>query len=188
LLVTVGAEENDADCNLAGAGAGVTYGGVSLQRAVTAVSGTSSWRACNGIFYLLAPPSGTASVVITFPSATSSAIDNRHAGAFVIHGAAQVLPEAIRSVGADAATNPVSTTIAVATSGALAVDILSRGNTGTFTPLAVDQVERFETSCTSSGSATSTKRVTTAGTVAFTWSHTAPNRFAHAIAAFRPAS
>ena len=73
LVVTVGAEENDGDCDLALGSASATYGGIVMSKAVTRVSNTSSWRACNAIFYLLNPPTGTANVVVNFPTTTASA-------------------------------------------------------------------------------------------------------------------
>jgi hypothetical protein len=189
LIVTVGAEEDNADCNLALASATATYGGTFMQKAVTALSGTSSWRACNGIFYLVNPPTGTANVVINFPTATGTPIDNRHAGAFVIYNAAQKAPEAVVSTGSTAATNTVNTNITPLSVGAIIVDVLTRGNTGTFTPTqtASGQIARWQASCTSSSSATSTKQATSTSQTALGWSHSSPNRFAHALAAFAPA-
>ena len=55
LVVEVGAEEDNADCDLALASATATYGGVAMSKAVTKVSDTTTWRSCNGIFYLLNP-------------------------------------------------------------------------------------------------------------------------------------
>jgi len=113
LVVTVGAEENNGDCNLGLASASATYGGLVMSKAVNRVSNTSSWRACNGIFYLLNPPTGTADVVINFPTTagtgTAAPIDNRHAGALVIYNAAQQAPETTATAGANANTNPVNT-------------------------------------------------------------------------------
>jgi hypothetical protein len=64
LVVTAGAEENDSDCDFAHVDAVATYGGVAMQKAATAVSDLSSWRTCSAVFYLLAPPAGSADVVV----------------------------------------------------------------------------------------------------------------------------
>jgi SAM-dependent methyltransferase len=148
VVVTVGGEENELDCDLNAASARVTYGATPLQRA----------------------------------------IDNRHAGVFVIHGAAQAAPQATRFVGGNGSTNPLTTTIDPVLPGTPAVDVLTRGNVAAFTPSASGQVERWEQSCTSSGSATSSRSATANDTLAFTWSHTDPNRYSHSLAAFRPAN
>ena len=185
LVVAVGAEEDDGDCNLAKASA--TYDGQPLELAVAALSDTSSWRACNGIFYLLDPPSGSGNVVVTFSSDTGGAIDNRHGGALVIFGAAQEAPELVRAAGSAVATNPVATAIDVAAPGSLGVDIFSQGNVGSFDVLGANQSERWESSCTSSGSAVSTMSVASPGSATFSWTHDDPRRFAHSIVSFRPA-
>ena len=118
LVVAVGAEEDNADCNLALASASATYGGTVMSKAVTMISNPSSWRSCNGIFYLLNPPTGTANVVIDFPTTTGGGIDNRHAGAFVMYNAAQQAPQAIATAGGNAGTNPVNTVITPRAPGA----------------------------------------------------------------------
>ena len=186
LVVTVGAEEDNADCNLGLASATATYGGVAMSKAATMVSNTTSWRSCNGIFYLLNPPTGSANVVVTFPATTGTAIDNRHAGAFVLFAAAQQAPEAIATAGANTSADPVSTGITPLTVGAAVVDVMTCGNTGTFLTTQSGQIERWEQSCTSSSSATSTKEVTGSGQTLLGWDHSNPNRYAHALAAFAP--
>ncbi len=187
LLVGVGAEENNADCNLAATGASVTYRGTALQRAVSAVSGTSSWRSCNGIFFMLAPPAGTGNVVVTFPSAAGGLVDNRHAGAVLIHGAAQRAPDVTRSQGSSWAKNPATLSVPVPTAGSLVLDIVSQGNTGEFTPLGDAQIEHWDVACKSSGSAVSTHEVPQAESVTTSWDHSDPRRFALSAASFAPA-
>jgi hypothetical protein len=187
LIVTVGAEENDRDCDLASSQSTVRYGATLLTRAAAALSDTSSWRTCNGVFYLLNPPSGTADVVVTLPSATSNRIDNRHAGAMVLYDAAQQAPTEIANSGADATTNPVSTSIAIATSRSLVVDVITQGEAGAFLPNQAGQSERWDLSCGSSSSATSTREGALPGSLLLGWSHSTPKRYSHALAAFRPA-
>jgi len=186
LVVTVGAEENDGDCDLSLGSASASYGGIVMSKAVTRVSDTSTWRACNAIFYLLDPPAGTANVIVNFPATTASAIDNRHAGALVIYNAAQQGPEITASAGADPDANAVNTAITPLTAGGLIVDVVTVGNTGSFTTTQAGQVEQWDLSCTSSSSATSTKPVNLPGQTLLGWSHTNQNRYAHSLAAFAP--
>jgi hypothetical protein len=193
LIVTVGAEEDNADCDLSHAAATVTYGGQPLQKAVSAVSDVVAYRTCNGIFYLLNPPTGTADVAITFPSTVGSAIDQRQAGAFVIYNAEQQPPEAIKADGAEGVgiPNPSSTAINVLTENALVVDIMTWGNPGTFTPTEADQMGRWQESCSSSSSAMSTREAMSAGPLPLGFQHSsapsAGTRQAHSLAAFAPA-
>jgi hypothetical protein len=187
LVVTVGAEEDDADCNLASSQASVKYGALALTRAAAAVSGSSSWRACNGIFYLLNPPAGTANVTINFPPNGTNLIDNRHAGAFVLYNVAQQAPDATMTAGANATTNPVNTSITTLSPETLVVDVITQGNVGTFTAAQPGQTARWQASCVSSASATSTAEVAVPGSRTMGWSRTKPNRYAHALAAFRAA-
>ena len=80
LIVSVGAEEDNGDCNLSLAS--VTYGGAPMTLAKSELSGLNNWRACNGIFYLLNPPTGSANVIVNFPTTVAGTIDNRRVGAY----------------------------------------------------------------------------------------------------------
>jgi hypothetical protein len=126
-------------------------------------------------------------VVVTFPTTTGTSIDNRHAAALVLFAAAQQIPQATVTAGADATTDPVNTAITPLTIGGAIVDIMTRGNTGSFVTTQSGQVERFDLSCTSSSSATSTKPVAAASQTMLGWDHTNPNRYAHSLATFGPA-
>ena len=187
LVVTAGAEENNDDCDLADIAATATYGGIALQKAETAVSDVDLYRTCNAVFYLLDPPSGMQDVVVQWPTAAGSAINQRHGGAFVIHGAAQETPTATAAAGADSAINPVSNAVGGVAAGSLVVDIITQGNVGTFTPNTTGQVLAWQQSCRSSGSATSTKSADAGGTVEMGWLHSNPRRYAQSIVAFAPA-
>jgi hypothetical protein len=137
---------------------------------------------------MLNPPTGTADVVVSFPATTGTAIDNRHAAAFVMFGAAQSAPEAVTTAGGDPGTDPTATAITPLTTGGMIVDVMTRGNTGSFVTTQAGQTERFDLSCTSSSSATSTKPVTSGGqSTSLGWDHSNPNRYAHSLAAFKPA-
>jgi hypothetical protein len=190
LVVAVGAEENDADCDTAHPAMAVRYGNASLMRAVSTVSNASSWRACNGIFYLLDPPAGTAAVTVTFPASQGDAIDVRQAGAFVLYNAAQSAPDVVKSAGANATTNPVVTSVTTLSANSWIVDVISQGNPGTFAATQAGQVARWQQSCgaQTSSSAASTKELAAAGATSLGWSHTAARRYAHSLAVFAPAA
>jgi hypothetical protein len=186
LVVTVGAEDDTADCNLGLSQTSVTYGNRALTRAVSAVSGAVGWRTCSAVFYLLNPPTGNANVTVNFPKTVAGSIDNRHGAAFVVYQAAQAAP-VTAGAGAEATTNPVFTALDVGVAGALVVDVITQGERGSFTAQSVGQIERWDRSCSSSNSAGSTVSVTSPGVVQLGWRHTLPRRYAHSLAAFRPA-
>jgi hypothetical protein len=187
LIVSVGAKEDNADCNMAHANMNVSYRGTRLTLAVAGLSDTSGFRACDGVFYMLNPPVGTGDVTITFPATTGTAIDDRLAGAFVIYNVAQQAPEVTKSAGADALTNPVNTSITTLTDGAWVIDVMNQGGAGTFTTTQSGQTLRWQTSCGSSTLASSTKYARFAGSTTLGWSFSGPKRYAHALAAFKPA-
>jgi hypothetical protein len=187
LVVTVGAEENDSDCNMADSSMLVRYAGLRLTLAVSALSGTNGWRGCSGVFYLLNPPAGTANVDVTFPAKVGNAIDVRQAGAFVLYNVAQQAPQATKAAGANATTNPVNTSITTLTANSWVVDVITQGNTGTFTTTQAGQTLRWQQACGPSSAAGSTKEVATAGSAVLGWSHSRAKRYSHALAAFAPA-
>ena len=128
-------------------------------------------------------------LVITFPATTGTAIDNRHAGAFVLFDAAQQAPQVTATAGANTGTNPVNTNISPSTGGSMIVDVSTRGNLGSFTTTQTGQTELWDQSCGNLGSSSagSVKPVAAAGQTTLGWSHTNANRYAHALAAFAPA-
>jgi len=187
LVVAVGAEETNADCDLADEDARVEYAGIALERAVSSVSDRDWFRACNGIFYLPDPPPGRAPVTVRFPDHYESRINNRQAGAFVLYGVAQRSPESTATNAQESDVRPIVTEITSYTPGAWLVDVVTNGNLSAFTPLAVGQTMQWSASCSSSASAGSTMRVDAPGPTAMAWSDTSPRRYAHSVAAFAPA-
>jgi hypothetical protein len=189
LVVAVGGEEDDGDCDLAAAAASVTYAGMPMTLAVSEVSGVSSWRACNALFYLIDPPTGVAEVVVDFPQASATnLIDYRHAVAFVLYNTAGLAPESTATNFAPGKTVPVASSITTLTDGSWIVDVISNGNSGAFAPTSASQSERWQASCGTFSGALSTIEATAAGIWALGWTHSKPGRFAHSIAAFAPAS
>jgi len=106
----------------------------------------------------------------------------------VLFNAAQEAPEVTATAGAEATTNPVNTDITPLTVGGVIVDVITQGNTGTFTTNQAGQTEQWEQSCTSSASAGPVKIVTGAAQTTMGWSRTNPNRFSHSLATFKPAA
>ena len=51
-------------------------------------SDLKTWRNCAGAFYLPDPLPGTDDVTISFPTNVGNAVNNRHAGVFVIDNVA----------------------------------------------------------------------------------------------------
>jgi hypothetical protein len=188
LVVTTAGEEPNGDCDLAHAQASVRYGSAQMQRAVSAISGTTNTRTCTGIFYLLNPAAGTADVTVTFPDATGNAINNRHVTAFVVSNAAAAGPQAVVARGSINAPNPIRNSIAVSSTQSLVVDVVAHDRKGTYAATEAGQIKRATTACYSSASATSTKAVATTGSTALGWSHTDPSRYSHALAVFAPIS
>jgi hypothetical protein len=110
------------------------------------------------------------------------------AGAFVVYNVAQQAPEAVKSAGADALTNPVNTSLTTLTDGAWVIDVMNQGGAGTFTTTQSGQTLRWQTSCGTSTLGSSTKSVSPPGSTTLGWSHSGPKRYAHALAAFAPAA
>jgi hypothetical protein len=126
-------------------------------------------------------------VTITFPATVGPAVAERQAGAFVLHNAAQTAPQTVAAFGKDETAATVTNAIAVHTAGAVVVDTITQGNAGAFSPRQAGQGERLDVSCGTSSTASSTRAVAAAGTVAMGWTHSNPRRWAHALATFAPA-
>ena len=187
LVVTVAAEENNDDCDLADEEASVTFDGEALELAVAAVSDTEGFRACTGLFYLLDPPTTTADVEIEFPTAAGSKVNNRQGGALVIYDAAARAPEVTATAGFEGAVSPVVTMITTLTDGSMVVDVVADGNEGVHSVVEPAQAMLWQSSCGKSSSASSTLEVPVAGAAKLGWEHDNPRRYAHALAAFAPA-
>ena len=177
-VLVVGAEGEDnssTDC----VATGVTYGGVALTNVAEAVAGTSPFM-CVSLWYLVAPATGTADVVITW----AGNVRRRNGGAISIFNAAQQGLEAQNSQALNAATT-ISTSINTVTEGTWVIDAVGGGTGTAFTPLAPNQIEQYDIQEGSSRGAGSTKHVPTAGPTAMSWTKTG-NYLAHVVAAFAP--
>ncbi len=182
LVVTVGVERDSGENVVSG----VTYAGQPLAKIrgeIAQPGGATEGHA--ELWYLLAPPSGNGTVVISTGGGSGN-VGQIHGGAISLEGVAQQAPEA------DAGNNligagPISTNITTLTDGAWLIDAVTGGNTGIFTPDS-GQTEQYDISFGSSTHAAGTREVATAGATAEQWTHSGANRLAHAVAAFAPAA
>ena len=184
LVVSVGAEEPDDDCDLAAAS--VTYGGQAMVAAVTSVSDSTRWRTCNGTFYLTNPPAGTANVKVQFPTTTGSRMNAPHAAAFIVLNADPSGPTAVAAFGSENNANSWSHTIQVPSPGALVIALDTVGNDGTFVFDGPDQAELWQMACGTSSSGGSTVRVDAPGAVGLSFHHSGSNRYAESVVVFSP--
>src|SRR5207244_12198712 len=67
LVVGVDAESTSNTCQPSG----VTYGGAALTKIAQNVAGTATYD-CSGLWYLLNPPSGSATVTVTWAAAPTN--------------------------------------------------------------------------------------------------------------------
>jgi prepilin-type N-terminal cleavage/methylation domain-containing protein len=180
LVVTVGVER-DSGQNVV---SGVTYGGQPLAKIrgeIAEPGGAVEGHA--ELWYLLAPPSGNGTVVIS-TGGGSGADSQIHGGAISLEGVAQQAPEA-NAGNNNTGSNTISTSITTQTDGAWLVEAVACGNTGSFS-VNSGQTEQYDISYSSSTHAAGTKEVATAGATAEQWTHSGANRLAHAVSAFAP--
>ena len=186
-LLVVGVEIEDGSSSDAVVSS-VTYNGVNLTRAATAIAGTSFFQNVE-LWYLLEaglPPAGNYTVTVT----TTGITDNRNGGSISLYSVNQAAPEATNTQTSNSGQSTFNTTITTLTGGAWIVGAIGSGNNSTsFTTNQAGQTEQYDTG-SSGGSSTgagSTKEVTTAGLTTMGWNVAGANRLAHVVAAFAPA-
>ncbi|HZS25276.1 MAG TPA: hypothetical protein VFA30_09855, partial [Gaiellaceae bacterium] len=160
----------------------VTYGGTAMTQITNAVTTSTSYE-CTSLWYMKAPPVGTANVVATFPSA----MDGATAGGVVLWNVAQGAPEAFNSNVQNASPPYASATLTTLTPNDTVVDVYDSGQgVGDLAP-AAGQTELWtaDGSTTHSGGM-SMESVPTPGSTSMTWTQTGPNRSIDIAAAFAP--
>lgn len=185
LVVGVEAESTSANGCVVSS---VTYGGVPLT-SVGSVQAGSSTLMCVSLWYLIAPASGTANVVVT---RQLGAVDIS-SGAMSIYNAAQTAPEA-SNTNSNANASSISTTLTTSTVGAWLIDAIGSGTAsvgpggGEFTATASGQTERYDYNNSSSRGAGSTREIATPGLSTMSWNRTGSSisHLAHIVAAFAP--
>jgi hypothetical protein len=164
----------------------VKFNGVNM----TAVSGSTKSRVVysgssysstlrTDLYYMLNPPVGTYTVLITY----NGSVSYRVGGAVSLTNVKQQAPEA---VAANAATaTAISTTLTVPNSGAWIVDVVGHSNSGSFTTSTA--TERWDKNSGNHTGACSTKAVTTPGSNTITWIYSGSSgTIVHSLAAFAP--
>ncbi len=179
LTVGVAVEDGSAtDCSVTS----VTYGGAPLTK-ITSVnaSGSGSTYMCTSLWYLLSPPTGSASVSVT----TAGTVSEIASGSISLYNAAQQAPESFNT---NTATNQssISTSLTTITDGSWVIDAMGSGEEQGFSP-GSGQTERYDRQGDSMEGAGSTKEIASAGATNISWSNgDTVNRIAHVVAAFAP--
>ena len=133
----------------------------------------------NDLYYMLNPPAGTYTVLITY----NGSISYRVGGAITLANVKQQAPEAIITNGATAAA--ISTTLMVPNNGAWIVDVVGHSNSGTFTTSTA--TERWDKNSNYNSGACSTKAITSPGANTITWTFSGSSAtMIHSMAAFAP--
>ncbi len=186
LVVTLAGRDDDADCDFAAPGVVVSYRGRTLAHAASAFSAFSGSRVCNGLFYLVDPPSGTGDVLVSMAGAIGNGMRARQGGAFVLYNVAQRSPAYVLARGMDSDLDPVITEVTTESPGAWVVDVISQNKNGSFLPLVLRQTIRWQGDCGNASTAASTMTVATPGSPRLAWTHDDPRGFSQAVAVFAP--
>jgi len=164
----------------------VKFNGVNM----TAVTGSTKSRVVysgssysstlrTDLYYMLNPPSGTYTVLITY----NGSVSYRVAGAISLANVKQQAPEAGITNGATGAS--ISTAITVPNSGAWIVDVVGQSGNGSFTSSTT--TERWDKYSGYNTGACGTKAVTTPGSNTITWTYSGSSAtIIHSLAAFAP--
>ena len=176
-VLVVGVESEDrtaADCAVSD----VTYAGVSLT-AIDSAATAGQNKVCVALWYRLAPPVGTADVVVTW----NGNVNKRASGAINIYNVAQQAPAASAVQAHDAATS-INTSVTTLTDSSLVVDAVGYGRNGAMTPGGAPQVQRYQSNSNSHGGAGGTEAVGLAASASLSWSATQSSAWAHVLAVF----
>ncbi len=159
----------------------VTFNGTGLTQIGVASAGTTTYMNVS-LWYLLAPSSITANVVVTW----SSTVNNATAGAVSLNGLAQIAPEASATSFNNAGAT--TTNITTLSENAVVVDMFGSGqDQGDLAP-GSGQTQRFINAAgTTTSGGGSSKSVASPASTSMTWTQTGINRSAHVVASFAPA-
>ena len=178
LVVGVTAEHTTNACQAAS----VTYGGTPLTQISTALSSSASFE-CASLWYMLAPPVGTATVSVSF----GSALNGASAGATTLFGIKQAAPDAFST--GSSTTGAATTNLTTLAASSTVVDVFASGVAlGNLAP-AAGQTALWTQNDASTGQASggsSSKTVASAGATSVTWTQTGINQSAQVAAAFAP--
>jgi alkaline phosphatase len=164
----------------------VKFNGVNM----TAVPGSTKFRTAysgssysstlrTDLYYMLNPPVGTYTVLIT----CNGSVSYRAGGAVSLNNVKQQVPEAIAASSATSAS--ISTSIDVPNIGAWIVDVVGHSNSGSFTSSTT--TERLDRNSGQHTIAGGTKAVTTSGSNTITWTFSGSSgAIVHSLAVFAP--
>jgi len=160
----------------------VKFNGVSMTLVPdsTKSRGNASSGLRTDLYYMLNPPVGTFTVLITY----NGSVSYRVGGAISLRNIKQQVPEAVITNSASSATT-ISTNITVPNAGAWIVDVVGHSNSGSFTTST--STERWDRNSGSHTGAGSTKAVSSPGSNTVSWTYSGSSGTAiHSLAAFAP--
>ncbi len=180
-MLIVGAEAEFATNNSCQA-SGVTYGGVPLTEIAQSATGTGSYD-CSSLWYMAAPPVGTANVVVTYTGTFDAS-----AGAVSLWNIKQGAPDAFNTSFSNTAAT--TTNVTTVTPNSTVIDIFGTGqpipNALVANPGQVELETTSPANPASTSHGMSTEPVATPGLVTFGWTQAGINRSTEVVAAFAP--
>jgi len=160
----------------------VKFGGVNM----TPVPGSAKSRGSSSstlradLYYMLNPPVGTYTVLITY----NGSVSYRAGGAISLKNVNQAAPETVVT-NSKSSVSTISTDITVPNNGAWIVDVVGHSSSGSFTTSTTS--ERWDKNSGYHTIAGGTKAVTTPGSNTITWNYSGGSgTMVHSLAAFAP--
>ena len=162
---------------------GVTYGGTAMTEITSAATGTGSYD-CSSLWYMAAPPVGTANVIVTYTGTFDAT-----AGAVALWNVKQGAPDAFNSSFSNTAAT--TTSLTTVTPNSTVIDIFGSGQPTTVGALVPNAGQTAREITTLGGTAStshgmSTELVPAPGAVTVGWTQSGINRSTEVAAAFAP--
>jgi len=160
----------------------VKFDGVNMTAVPGSIKsrGNSSSTLRTELYYMLNPPVGSGTVLITY----SGNVSYRIGGAVSLINVKQQLPEIVVTNAKSSATT-ISTDITIPNSGAWIVDVVGHSRSGSFTSSTT--TERWDRNSSSHTAAGGTKAVTSTGLNTISWNYSGSSgSMVHSLAAFAP--
>ncbi|HEY5059542.1 MAG TPA: hypothetical protein VII51_11060, partial [Gaiellaceae bacterium] len=179
ILLVSASMENSVSCSTTS----VTYGGVAMVKigdTTTTLGNGGGNRDCVSLWYMIDPPTGTATVVATLTPSTTTALAG---GGVVIYNVKQTAPDA--SITSLNESGLSTATLSTTNPNSLVVDTYSSGNTlGDLAPVAPQSLIWSVDGNATESDAMSSKTVAAVGSTTMSWTHTGENRSVMVAAAF----
>ncbi|UCF12670.1 MAG: DUF2341 domain-containing protein, partial [Thermoplasmatales archaeon] len=162
---------------------GADFNGTSLTKAhSTSLRSSNDYLTSTEIWYILNPNIGTYTMRINY----TGTVNDCSVGAISLFNVSQESPEAVNS-NTNEGPNQISTDITTLSNGSIVIDVAHCGNAQAFTQ-GSGQIEFFDETAASSGTAGSYKILTNAGTTTMWENVSSANRLSHVVVAFSPVS